>query len=185
MKARVQHPMPWWPPDSASTSRSRVGIWPMRQRAAGKPTPIDRPALAAGERVLASDGGHLVATDLAFYHRDEPGWVRRGWEQIERADWDEYSQRLLLVGLTPGVPPVSVRVPAHSPLIAVVRERIGWTTLLTTDVALADLGKARVTVRRDPRGGELIWAVRLHPQVDVNDPELAERVDAAIRWLRA
>jgi hypothetical protein len=61
-----------------------------------------------GERLLAvarGAGGELsAATGRALYHQASQAWVRLGWDQVGRADWDEQRHVLTLSGLTPAVP---------------------------------------------------------------------------------
>jgi hypothetical protein len=148
------------------------------------------PALAPGERVVATftdaEIGPLVATDRALCRGDGGGWARLGWEQIDHAVRDQRGQRLL-VYLWPADSPrcVTLRVPPESPLVALVRQRVSATTLLTTQVRLGDLGQARVTVRRRPATQELLWVVRLDPSVDATDTRLPVHIDTAIRQLAA
>ena len=60
------------------------------------------------ERLLAvargTSGELSVATGRALYHQAGQAWVRLGWEQVGRADWDEQRHLLTLTGLTPAVP---------------------------------------------------------------------------------
>src|SRR5262245_24942717 len=66
-----------------------------------------RPPLVPGERLLTAeldaDGMPVVATDRAIYRRqdgDGGGWLRLGWELVDRIDWDNQRHTLRLTGLT-------------------------------------------------------------------------------------
>lgn len=150
--------------------------------------------LQRGERRMLStrdaNGLPVVATDRALYHRHDcqPDalWTRLGWEQVDRADWDPQHRRFILTGPTPdGLRRTELLLADGVALMLLARERIRWTTLLASTLHLDNLGEARVTVRREPATGALLWVVRLHPSVDRDDPRLPASVDAAIAELRA
>jgi hypothetical protein len=135
-------------------------------------------------------GACVVATDRALYHQNDcqPGgvWTRLGWEQAQTADWDPRRRRLILTALTPDVPRrTELPLADGAKLVSLARERIRWTTLLNGPMHLSDVGEAHVTVQREPASGALLWVVRLHPDVDRDDPRLSASVDAAIARLRA
>src|SRR5688500_7234025 len=90
-----------------------------------------RPSLPTGERILAAegdgDGGSVVATTMALYHRANGSpWSRLGWEETGRVSWDARRDRLDLTDvavsrrLTLCLPPV---------MVALVRERVAATWL--------------------------------------------------------
>lgn len=176
-------------------ARWAVGAWwPPSGRRALADTNAAAAPLGRGERRLLStrDANDLpvVATDRALYHQhaDQPGgvWTRLGWEQVDRADWDPQRRRLTLTGLTSDGPRSTALYLADGVrLLSLARERIRWTTLFSGPLHLSDGGEAHVTVRREPATGALLWVVRLHPDVDRDDPLLSGRVDAAIAGLRA
>jgi hypothetical protein len=156
----------------------------------GTTTHPDAP-LARGERVLTSarqaDGTPVLATRLALYQLPTTGsdsWFRLGWEQIHRADWID-RRGVVLHGWMPEMPPQTVlSVPGAEPLLAFARERIGWTTLLTTRIPIGARGSARVAARREPGSGRLLWMVRLGPGVPDDDATRAQ-VSVALARLRA
>ena len=184
----------------ATTTMPWLSGWPatrLRRRAARArafPAP-SVPPLARAERVLLTRNG-VVATDRALFcepvlARAEAGdvprdpaseWVRLGWEQVARAD--RHERGLLLTAWAPGLPPRTVlAVERASRLLALARERIAWTTLLTTRVPIAGRS-ASVTARRQPGPGTLLWIVALDPEVAPSEEVEAELV-AALAHLRA
>lgn len=71
----------------------------------------------------------VVATDRAVYRQNPPTasdtWVRLGWEQVARVDWDADRGGLVLTGLTPGVPARTVlAVPRREALVDYDAERL-------------------------------------------------------------
>jgi hypothetical protein len=157
-----------------------------RRPAAGRHRPV-RPSLAPGERVLAvegdGDGGSVVATTLALYHQANGSpWNRLGWEETGRVSWDARRDRLDLADLaisrrlTLSVPPV---------MVALVRERVAATWLISRRLTVADGVTALVMARRRPGSSELVWVVALDGTVDADDPAVRAGVLAAIHRLRA
>jgi hypothetical protein len=97
-------------PDGAAPGPRHLARSWLRRRDESRDIPaVARPALVSGERWLTAEvdarGVPVVATNRAVYHRDSGGgWLRLGWEQVGRVDWDEPRRTLLLTGLTPDVP---------------------------------------------------------------------------------
>jgi hypothetical protein len=147
--------------------------------------------LARGERVLTvahrRDGSPVIATKLAVYHQDPTGsgtWVRLGWEQVGRVDWDE-PHGLVLTGWTPDVAARTLLAVARGePLLTLARERVAWTTLPATRIPVGGRGLARVTARRQPGSNRLLWMIELGPGVADSAAVRAE-LDAALTRLRA
>jgi hypothetical protein len=145
-----------------------------------------RPDLAAGERVLAAegdgDGGSVVATTLALYHRANGSpWSRLGWEETGRVSWDARHDRLDVSDLavrrrlTLSLPPV---------MVALVRERVASTWLASRRLAVTDRVTALVMARRRPGSSDLVWVVALDGEVDGDEPTVRAGVLAAIHRLR-
>lgn len=152
----------------------------------------DTPRLAPGERTLLSvrdaGGAPVLATDRALYRRSESegGWHRWGWEQVGQVAWDRATGRLTLTGHLPGVPRRAVlRIHDSTALPDLARERVTHTTLAAAQAPLDEHRTALVTARRRPGSDEVTWAVIVSPDVDPDDPGVAEAVDAAISALRA
>jgi hypothetical protein len=148
------------------------------------------PALAAGERLLAVEvdggGAPVATTDRAIYHGDRGGtWMRLGWEQVGRVDWDRQHGTLLLWGLTPDAPRCTRLVLRRGcGLVGLARERVAWCTLLVGPTRLAGVG-VLLAVRRQPGSERLVWLVRLDGGVNGDDPATPVRLASALRRVRA
>jgi hypothetical protein len=150
----------------------------------------DGPSLVRGERVLATAndaaGTPVVATTLAFYRRDDEAWQRLGWEQTGHVCWDPRQRALRLTSLVPaGAPDVTVGLPRQTRIVAVARERVAATMLVSERVTLGNRASAVLTARRRPGSAQLTWLVALDHDVDTDGAELDGWVLAAIRRLRA
>ena len=143
-----------------------------------------------GERLLAvargADGELSVATDRALYHQASQAWVRLGWEQVGRADWDEQRHVLILSGLTPAAPARTVLHLARDwDLPAVAAERISWTSLVDQRISLNGQAGARVVARRAPGGARVRWLVLLDRGLDPGNPVVRAQLESALTELRA
>jgi hypothetical protein len=175
--------MPWlsgWP---ATPVRRRAA------RARAIPAP-STPPLARGERVLLTLPG-VIATDRAVLCEPalastgagggEPEWSRLGWEQVTRAD--RHERGVLLTAWAPDVASRTVlAVSRAGRLLALARERIAWSTLLTARVQIGGR-PAQVTARRQPGPGILVWMVALDPEVTPT-PAVEAELAAAVARLR-
>jgi hypothetical protein len=157
-----------------------------RRPAGGRHRPA-RPDLAAGERVLAvegdGDGGSVVATTLALYHRANGSpWSRLGWEETGRVSWDARRDRLDVSDLA-----VQLRLTLSLPrdMVTLVRERVAATWLASRRLAVGGGVTALVMARRRPGSSELVWVVALDGEVDGDEPAVRAGVLAAIHRLRA
>lgn len=146
------------------------------------------------ERVLTSSrdvaGSLIVATRRALYHQDrrEPsqGWSRLGWENVTRVSWDDRRRILTLTGLRPdGTWRTDLRLPRHTALAELARERVASTLLASTTVRLGGRVCACVTARRQPGSGKVMWVVVLNGADGAGEPAIRARVAAAIATLRA
>lgn len=178
-------------PDGAAPGPRHLARSWLRRRDESRDIPaVARPALVSGERWLTAEvdarGVPVVATNRAVYHRDSGGgWLRLGWEQVGRVDWDEPRRTLLLTGLTPDVPRRTVlSVRRGSVLVALARERVGWSTLLAGPIRLDRVG-VLLTVRRQPGSDRLLWVVAFDDGVDRDDPATSLRLASALARLRA
>jgi hypothetical protein len=143
-----------------------------------------------GERLLAvarGAGGELsVATGRALYHQAGRAWVRLGWEQVGRADWDEQRHVLILSGLTSAVPARTVLHLARDwDLAAVAAERVSWTSLVDQRISLNGPAGARVVARRVPGGVRVRWLVILDRGLDPGNPVVRAGLESALTELRA
>lgn len=147
--------------------------------------------LARGEKLLAAaragDESWLLGTRDAMYvvpgAGAEPG-LRLPWEQIERADWDRNSDRLLVVE----VGQYGERRPEHvitigepGLLLDMIRERVTASVVLQRRIAVRGRLGFWVIARRPPRGdGAITWAYEFDPGVDPGDDAVREAAQAAL-----
>ena len=122
-----------------------------------------------GERVLtagrATDDRWVVATDRALID----GTRRTPWTDVVHAQWYD-EEKVLEVDLLPGDEP--------SYLLALA------SIVLSRRVALPG-GGARLVARRGEGSGETVWQVVVDDGVDLADPAVRDRVDAALADLQA
>jgi hypothetical protein len=149
-----------------------------------------RPPLSRGERILAGSATTnewpVIGSTRALYHRhgaQSDDWTRIGWEEVDHVTWLPATGRLTLTGLTGG-PPITLHLGGPGRLPAVIRDRVA-AAVITTSVVDLQPGTARITVRRQPGTDALVWTVQLGSGLDADDPEVQQRVDTAIRQLRA
>jgi hypothetical protein len=145
------------------------------------------PALVPGEQLLSVEadvrGRSVAATDRSIYHDDGGGWLRLGWEQVRRVDWDGQRSALSLWGLTPDVPRrIQVMLRRGSRLVALARERVAWCTLPVPPTRLAGVGTL-LAVRRQPGGAGLVWLVAFDAGVN-DDRDTSVRLASALRRVR-
>ncbi len=147
-----------------------------------------RAALVLGrrERVLAwasSPPGALVATSWRLHL---PCGVSFGWDELDRVSWAGGQAVIVPSG---GGPALRCAVPDPGHLPEVIQAAVGQAVVFSRRVQLgygvsASLG-GRVVCRRSPRTGQARWEVVLDPGVDLADPAVRARADAAVREARA
>jgi hypothetical protein len=137
-----------------------------------------------GERVLAAgrtpDGSWVVATDRALIDSGR----RTPWTDVVHAQWYDEEQ-VLAVDLLPGGEPsyqLTVADPGRVP--ETVHERVMASIVVSRRVPLPG-GGARLVVRRGDGSGETVWQVVADEGVDLADPAVRDRVDAALADLQA
>ncbi|MCB7135440.1 hypothetical protein [Cellulosimicrobium marinum] len=146
--------------------------------------------LPPGDRVLATaeldDGGWAVATRSSLMTSDrDDGASERPWSDVDRASYAPETSTITVTWVD-GSPPLALRLvdARRSSLVATLRERVQSSVVLSETVTF-DAGRAaRVAVRRGPDGA-LFSQVVTEPGVDLDDPEVAARVDAAEGRVRA
>jgi hypothetical protein len=143
--------------------------------------------LAPGERILASAGAAagmtVVATDHALYVPERFGHRRIGWEQVDRAGWEHEGGTLWVLETAPlGSRPrrTTMHVEEAGDVVDVVRERVGATVVIVRHVPISGEAGIRVVGRRPPGQDELTWTVAVDDGVDVSDPDVLARVEAAV-----
>ena len=160
-----------------------------------------RPAAKAGgaplghaERVLTTDhdlaGWLVVATSAAVYFQEGGGpgrtWSRRGWEDVDVVRWHDRHQVLTFTGVQPGgLWRKDLVLASRSALVDVARERVASTLLASTAIRLGDQPCARVTARRQPGSGKVVWIVVLNEAAGISNPAIRASVEAAIAALQA
>ena len=147
------------------------------------------------ERVLTTgrDLGDslVVATSAAVYLQGPSGpgrtWSRLGWEDVDAVLWDDRHQVLAFTGVQPGGWWREERVLAsnNSALVEVARERVASTLLASAAVRSGNQAFARVTARRRPGSGKVVWTVVLNGTADLSSAVIRARVEAAILALQA
>jgi hypothetical protein len=169
-----------------------AGEWPARRdrrpaaKAAGAP-------IGPAERVLSTGhdlaGALVVATSAAVYFQDRGGpapWSRLGWEDVDAVRWHDRHQVLAFTGVHPGgLWRKELVLASRSALVDVARERVASTLLASTVVRLGDQPCARVTARRQPGSGKVVWIVVLNGAAGISNPAIRARVAAAIAGLQA
>lgn len=149
--------------------------------------------LAPGERVLAgaadADGFWVVGTDRALHVRVGQPARKLAWERIDRASWDEESERLVVVEVADfGMPQPRHELAVQDPrrLLDLVRERVTASVLLTRHVPVAGSRGLKVVARRSPtRQGEVFWSTLLGDGLDPADPQVRRAVDEGLAAARA
>ena len=162
--------------------------WLPGRTRASEARPGALPALLPGEQLLSVEadgrGGPVAATDRGIYHDDGGGWLRLGWEQVRRVDWDGPRSALLLWGLTPNVPQCTrVMLRRGSGMVALARERVAWCTLPVPPTRLDGVGTL-LAVRRRPGADGLVWLVAFDVGVRGDDRDTTERLASALHRVR-
>jgi hypothetical protein len=150
--------------------------------------PAEARAALAGDRPLswAADdaGGWVVGTRDRLHLVSADGraqsWV---WEVVHRADWDKETSTLTVEPVQAYAAPV-VRhervLEQPGDLVALVRERVTATVVVSRHVQLAGSKGFRVIGRRPPTGGEVVWAFELDAGVDPEDAAVREATQRAL-----
>lgn len=150
------------------------------------PDPVRRALdVPADDRVLASaeltDGSWAVATRTELLTSDAAGETvaRRPWSDVDRAGYVPETATITVSWVDGGAPLVLHLADARRTSLAqTLRERVQSSVVLSETVTFAAGLTARVAVRRDG-DGELFSQVVADPGVDLTDPEVTARVDAA------
>ena len=152
-----------------------------------------RLVLEPGERVLAAaadtGGRWTVGTDRALHLSRGDEWLVLAWERIDRARWDEASERLEVVEVADfGEPQPRHQLALLEPrrLLDLVRDRVTASVLLTRHVPVAGSRGLKVVARRSPvSDGEVDWSCWLDEGLDPADPAVRRAVDEGLAAARA
>jgi hypothetical protein len=170
-----------------------AGQWLTRRNQRSAANAVGAP-IGPAERVLAIGhdlaGSVVVAASAAVYFQDRGGpgraWSRLGWEEVDVVRWHDRHQVLVFTGVHPGgVWRKELVLESGSALVDVARERVASTLLASTIVRLGDQPCARVTARRQPGSGKVVWIVVLNEAARISNPAIRTRVEAAIAAVRA
>lgn len=173
--------------------RRAAGSWLARRNRTSAAKVAGVP-IGAAERVLTSghdlEGSLLVATGAAIYYQDGRGpghtWSRLAWEDVDAVRWDDRHHILTLTGMRAGgIWRQELALPSHTALVELARERLATTTLASAAVRLGDRVCARVTARRQPGSGKVVWMVVLNGAAAISNPAIRARVEAAVADLQA
>jgi hypothetical protein len=101
--------------------------------------------------------------------------------------WHDRHQVLAFTGVHPGgMWRKELVLASRRALVDVARERVASTLLASTVVRLGDQPCARVTARRQPGSGKVVWIVVLNgAAAGISNPAIRARVEAAIAGLQA
>lgn len=141
-------------------------------------------ALRQGERALAwasdASGRWYVGTNLALHLPGPAGpapYRRVGWEDVQRADWDQESERLTIVEVAEygdPEPADSFAVVEPGRLLELIRERVTNTVVCTVYARVRGKEGVSVVGRRSPARGEPVrWSYVLSSTLDPADPVVA------------
>ncbi len=143
--------------------------------------------LEPGERVLAGaadeSGRWYVGTDRSLHLPDGAGWRRVGWEHVDRARFDDESERLTVVEVADFGEPEPVHDLAlvePRRLLDLVRERVTASMLLTRHVPVPGSRGVKVIARRSPVGGPVEWSFWLDEGLQPDDPMVRAAIDAGL-----
>lgn len=148
--------------------------------------------LEQGERVLASgraaSGEPVVATDRRLFLPEAGGFRPIAWDGVENASWSTEEQALFVTETAvAGGRPRRHRIGLEGGgrLLDVIREQVTASVVISRYVPVDAERGIRVTGRRRPAGDGLHWVVTPDAGVDVTDPQVRSRVDAAVAAVRS
>jgi hypothetical protein len=165
------------------------------------PPPEVREVLPRGQKLLAYATTHkgewlLGTRDYLVVARpeamvDEPDRRVSGagtaelipWQAVERADWDNQTDRLRLVQVAEYGEPMplhSFAVDDPTLLLQLIRERVTASVVLVRRFDVEGRRGLSVVARRPPSGGEITWAYELDEGVDPADPVVRTAMERAL-----
>jgi hypothetical protein len=145
----------------------------------------DVQGLEQGERVLATApgaGGQVAATDRRLIWPE--GSIH--WFEVDRASWDGDANQFDVLPVPASDHAKRYRIPISEPgrLVDVVREQVIASVVITRHVPLDGRSGVRVTGRRK-EDGSLVWHAVLDAGVDIDQPQIRERLDSAVAQVRS
>ena len=154
-----------------------------------KRVPAELKSRASGKRILAwapSGSSWLAATEAALLLPKGTEPAELSWDLILRVTWPGDFAEVAYQERAGGSPRV-IKVPVQGEmevLAAVVREQVMASIVVQHHVAVDGDRGARLVARRVPGETDFRWSVVLDSGVDSSDPDVRERVDAALATLR-
>jgi hypothetical protein len=173
-----------------ATHTGRLATWHLT-RVLRRTRTDTRPTLERGERVLATEGdaaaAPVMATTLALYHRAGPAedpWHRLGWDEVGCVTWDSRRGVLDLTRVTPDATGgMTLTLPGRSRLVALARERVAATVVLSVRVPVCGR-PALVMARRRHGSTDTRWIVQLSAGTDAQTAEVRAAIETALTHLR-
>lgn len=145
-----------------------------------------RLSLAPGERPLAwtrAGDTWLVGTERAVHLVGDEQRVI-AWQDVERADWDNDRDRLVIVEVADWGHPEPTYEFAVDPdddrLLQLLRERVTKSVVVQQFVPVRGRSGITVVARRSPTGrGPVQWSYVIGRGLDPDDPEVRARAEEA------
>ncbi len=141
----------------------------------------ERPLAWASDRA----GQWYVGTDRALYFHEGADFRRLGWEQVERADWQQEDSRLSVVEVAGwGEPEPRTEIEVDDPglLLDLLRERVTKSVVATVYARVRGRAGLSVVGRRSPVGeGPIVWSYLLAEGLDPGDPDVIEVAERTLR----
>jgi len=152
------------------------------RRSALPPDVRTRLGLPGSDRVIAAaeiTGGWAVASRLALYVTGADGGVRRRpWADVDRASLEAESATITVVWVDGGSEKLHLLDNRRPAFARALRERVQSSVVHAETVVLPGGAHVQVALRRG-EDGRLFSQVTGAAGVDLNDPAVAARVDAA------
>lgn len=162
--------------------------------AARRPPAEVRGLLGRDEHVLAwgrtAAGDPVVATRHGLWLPGDDGPRRLGWEQVNKAAWDDGSLRIteseqVQPGVVADKPTYLVRLAEPDGLPAAILERVTASVASTTHHELPGHGGLRIVGRRTPGHDGVSYVVRYDEGTDRHDPAVVAAVEQLTAQARA
>ena len=166
------------------------GDVPLFSRRPSLPAAIrNRLDLPSGDRVLVAaeltDGRWAAAARRSLYVAGPDGdVVRRPWSDVDRASLAPETSTITVSWVDGGRAELALAGPGARPFAQTLRERVQSSVVHSEIVALPGGAEARVALRRD-EDGQLVSQVIGSTGLDLTDPAVAARIDAAEARVRS
>ena len=132
-----------------------------------------------------TDGRWAGAARRSLYVAGPDGDVlRRPWSDVDRASLDPETSAITISWVDGSRAELALAGPGADPFAQALRERVQSSVVHSEIVVLPGGSEARVALRRD-EGGRLVSQVIGSAGLDLADPAVAARVDAAEARVRS